>query len=187
MVQNALGLCLTRLERWQDAIAVFRNAVRNDPTFPFAHFNLATALERTGRLDEARQYYIRTHELDSAAAEPLAYLAALASRRAAWAEANDWADKALSRNPKSHLAITARIRVCLATARYPQAETYIERVLSDDTTPPVERTVTLNLKGDLYHAQRRYHEAFVAYTQSNAEQRTLFAPTFERPDGRHGL
>lgn len=183
MVQNALGLCLTRLERWQDAIAVFRNAVRNDPTFPFAHFNLATALERTGRLDEARQYYIRTHELDSAAAEPLAYLAALASRRAAWAEANDWADKALSRNPKSHLAITARIRVCLATARYPQAETYIETVLSDDTTPPVERTVTLNLKGDLYHAQRRYHEAFVAYTQGNAEQRTLFAPTFERPDG----
>lgn len=183
MVQNALGLCLTRLERWQDALAAFRKAIHLAPDFHLAHFNLATTLERTGRLDDARGAYIRTHELDPNAAPPLAYLAALASRRAAWTEAEEWAEKALQRDPKSHLAITAQIRVALASADHKRAEERLDTLLSDTTTPPVERTVALNLKGDLRHSQKRYAQAFAAYAQGNAEQRALFAPTFERPDG----
>lgn len=183
MVQNALGLCLTKLERWQDAIAAFQNAIRVAPDFHFAHFNLAMAQERIGELEDARQSYARTHELDPKAAEPLARLAALASRRADWTETERLANEALSIEPKHALAKTSLIKARMAAHDYGTAETMIEALLADRATPPFDHSFALSLKGDLCHTQKRYAEAFAAYTRSNEERRRLFAANFTRDDG----
>lgn len=183
MVQNALGLCLTRLERWHDAIAAFRKAVRITPAFSLAHFNLAMALERIGELEDARQSYARTHELDPKAAAPLAQLAALASRRADWAETEKLANAALALEPKHALAKHALIKARMAAHANAQAEAMITELIGDPATPPFDHSYALSLKGDLCHSTGRYAEAFTAYTQSNEERRKLFAGTFQRPDG----
>ena len=49
-----IGLALMRQSKWSDAVAAFRECVSHPGARPAAHHNLAHALERMGRYDEAK-------------------------------------------------------------------------------------------------------------------------------------
>jgi Flp pilus assembly protein TadD len=52
-VHNDLGQCLINLERLEEGLAHFRDALRIDPTLAAAHFNMGVALQTQGRFAEA--------------------------------------------------------------------------------------------------------------------------------------
>jgi Tfp pilus assembly protein PilF len=49
-----LGNAYLRMGKAEDAIAEYREALRTDPGYAAAHRNLAVALEKLGRMAEAR-------------------------------------------------------------------------------------------------------------------------------------
>ena len=53
-----------RLGRTADAIASYELALRYQPDFAFAHYNLAISLREAGRLDAARVHYERARRID---------------------------------------------------------------------------------------------------------------------------
>lgn len=57
--------------RLADAEAALRQAIHQDPDRPDWHFNLGRILDRADRHAEARTAYLRCHQLDPAAPEPL--------------------------------------------------------------------------------------------------------------------
>jgi tetratricopeptide (TPR) repeat protein len=181
IVHNALGLCLTKFGRWTDAVGAFETAVRYQPEFVAAHFNLASARECTGDLAGAREAFERTLALSPDYPEPLASLANLAARRGDWAEARLLAEKALASDPKQHLALTTLASAAVATGDFVNADGLITSALADPALPPVHRAMLLTIKGDLRHAEERYADAFRAYTEANALRRQLFASQFAEP------
>src|SRR5262249_5529974 len=52
-VRNNLGSALASMDRWDEAIAEFREAIRLKPDYAEAHCNLGIALRAKGRWDEA--------------------------------------------------------------------------------------------------------------------------------------
>jgi tetratricopeptide (TPR) repeat protein len=52
-VFDNLGIALELSGRYDEALRQFETAVRVDPTFADAHYNLATVLARAGSIDEA--------------------------------------------------------------------------------------------------------------------------------------
>src|SRR5262245_21851159 len=57
---NGLGYVLDRQDRTDDAIAEFRKAIDANPKFAPAYNNLAEALVKQGKLEEAAEYYRRS-------------------------------------------------------------------------------------------------------------------------------
>ena len=75
-----LGLLLTRLDRLDAAAARFREAARDDPGFPQAHYQLGLVLDKTGRGQEAIPELQEAARLDETYAEPHFALARLYRR-----------------------------------------------------------------------------------------------------------
>ena len=48
----------------QSSISLFEGALRSDPSFADAHFNLAMALEQVGHVQKARKYWKSYIELE---------------------------------------------------------------------------------------------------------------------------
>jgi Tfp pilus assembly protein PilF len=180
-LHNALGLCLTKFDRWSDAAAAFEAAVSRAPAFAAAHFNLASARECTGDLAGATEAFERTFELDPRNPEPLSSLANLAARRGDWTNATAYAERALAADPHQYLALTALANAALATGNFANAGMLIDSALSDPKLPQVNRAMLLTLKGDLRHAETRYSDAFLAYTEANTLRRNLFAGQYMAP------
>ncbi len=61
-IREALGIAYFRVRRWREAEAEFRKILDLSPVDLHAHLALARALERQGRVDEARKHR-RLHEL----------------------------------------------------------------------------------------------------------------------------
>ena len=88
-----LGMLLTRLDRNDEAEARFREALRTDPAFAAAHYQLGVVLEKKGKAGEARNELEDAARLDPSSAETQYALARLYRRTG---EA-DKADAALRR------------------------------------------------------------------------------------------
>ena len=65
-----LGLLLTRLDRGDEAEALFRESIRSDERFPQAHYHLGQVLEKRGRTAEAVVELESASRLDPGYAEP---------------------------------------------------------------------------------------------------------------------
>lgn len=72
-----LGILLRNQGQVAEAEALLREAVRDDPAFPQAHYQLAMLLEQQGRQDNAIAELTRAADLDAAYAEPRYALARL--------------------------------------------------------------------------------------------------------------
>jgi tetratricopeptide (TPR) repeat protein len=179
-LRNTLGLCLTKLGRWEDAVTQFEASVSLAPSWASC-FNLASARECNGDLKGARADFERALELAPGNPEPLASLANLAARGGDWSEAIAFAESALAADPKQYLALVTLANCSVATGNLPNAGALIDSILADPALPQVNRTMLLTLRGDLRHAEGRYAEAFDAYSQANALRRTLFADIYAAP------
>ena len=58
-----LGFCLVTLKRYEEAIPPLRVAVRLEEKNPAAHYNLAVALDRTGKKEEAEKEFAIQRQL----------------------------------------------------------------------------------------------------------------------------
>ncbi len=80
LMLNNVGTTLVERQRIPEAIESLEDAVRLQPTFVGAHYNLGVALERAGRTDDARALYTRTLALQSTHAQAHNNLGVLSAR-----------------------------------------------------------------------------------------------------------
>ncbi|MEB3263640.1 MAG: tetratricopeptide repeat protein [Synechococcus sp.] len=64
LIENALGFCLAAQNNYSGAIRHYRNALRAKADYPVALNNLAFALEKQQKPEEARSTYEKVLELD---------------------------------------------------------------------------------------------------------------------------
>ena len=80
LMQNALGFALAAQTKYPAAIRHYRSALKAKPNYPVALNNLAFALEKQGKEQEARQSYDQTLALDPGNKTALKRLKALDRR-----------------------------------------------------------------------------------------------------------
>jgi tetratricopeptide (TPR) repeat protein len=61
-----VGACYKELKQYDNAIAVFRQALQVNPVHASAEFGLAQSLQRSGKIDEAREHFKRFQHLTGA-------------------------------------------------------------------------------------------------------------------------
>lgn len=166
-VRNALGLCLLRLERPAEARAQFAALLHLDPSLPFAHSSHGAALLALGAITDAEASYRRALDLDPAQGVAMAGLAHIASRRAAYSEARDWAEKALATIPNFPDAVMSLAAAELGEGTPAKAEARLRELLSDERLEPLDRAYASGLLGDVLDAEDRLTDAFAAYSDCN--------------------
>jgi len=63
LAYRCYGSCLSDLERYEEALAAFEQAIRVDPNAPGYYVCKAEVLERLGRRNEAQQFYEKARQL----------------------------------------------------------------------------------------------------------------------------
>jgi Flp pilus assembly protein TadD len=103
----AIGLCLTRLSRFQEAIYAFEESLRFAPAHAQTHHQLGIALGKAGRWDLAERAHARAAQLDPRLVEAIATVAAIAARRGDERVARSQAARALKLDPANATAQAA--------------------------------------------------------------------------------
>nr|WP_246331494.1 sulfotransferase [Sphingomonas chungangi] len=177
-ILNALGLCLQRLDRHEEAAEEFGAALAAVPDFPQARANRGVALTAQSRLVEARQDFEATLAIQPDNLVALNGLAGLAARRGAPAEARALAERVLMREPNFPGAILAIADADIAEGRASDGITRLTRLLSDKSASPIDRALAQGLLGDALDALGRAADAFTAYRQAGEQFRTIYADRF---------
>lgn len=167
---NQVGLCLLRMEHWEEAAAEFGEALERDPGFAPALANRAMALAALERPQEARRDFEAAAALDPGNLIAANGLAALALRRGEAEEARRLASQVLAREPGFPGAVATLAGADLADGRTAEAEAALRVLLGDGRIGPIDRAIAWGLLGDALDAQRRFGEAFAAWRESNAAQ-----------------
>jgi tetratricopeptide (TPR) repeat protein len=178
---NALGECLTRLNRAREGVEAFDAAIAIAPDVRL-HFGRALALEELSELDAARADFEKVLALDPAHAEALARLALLAVQRGDAKAARDLAGRSLAINPRGATARIANASAALEQKDLVFAEEQVVAMMRDPELGPINRAFGHSLAGDILDAQDKTAEAFIAYTASKSILRAFYAPaigTFE--------
>ena len=176
-IPNALGLCLVRLGRLDEAYAAFEEAIRLEPSAA-AYQRKGWVLGLAGRVDESERAYERALKLAPDNVETLTSLASLATRKGKAGRANKFAKRALAldpRNPGAHLALAM---VEIGARNYQRAAERLRTVVNNTSVVGHERSVALGLLGDALDGENATHEAFAAYAAANAERLKLHGHRF---------
>ena len=176
--RNALGLCLSRMERHGEALAAFDEALARAPDFAGAHAARGGTLEALGRLPEAEAAHRRALELQPDNSVALAGLANIASRRGAHPEARALAERVLAIQPNYPDAVRVAAAAELAGGDADTAQRRLETLIADPQTSPLQQALTQGDLGDVLDAQGRTAEAFAAYAACNMGRWRIYAPTF---------
>lgn len=175
-ILNACGLTLARMERLNEALNCYDQALAIEPGFGPAWFNRGWALERVGEKARAGEAYAKAIELNPDNVLAWASLALLSASRGDADNARRQAERALQLQPGFPTALLA-----LATTELDQpvlAEARLRGLLATSLTT-YDRGLAFGLLGDALDAQDRPAEAFAAYAASNNELRKEAAPRFE--------
>jgi len=167
---NQVGLCLLRMEQWEEAAAEFGEALARDPGFAPALANRALALTALARPEEARRDFEAGAALDPGNLIAANGLAALALRRGDAEEARRLAGQVLAREPGFPGAVATLAGAALADGRAAEAEAALRSLLGDGRIGPIDRAIAWGLLGDALDTQRRFGEAFAAWREANAAQ-----------------
>ena len=173
-IRNAIGLCLQRLDRMEEAAVEFGEAIALNPDFAAAFANRASSLVALSRLVEARRDFERAHALDPGNLVALGGLAALAVRRGDTAGARALASEILEREPDFPAAATTLAAVEIAEGRSLEAQMRLRRMLGGGMLHPHDRAVAEGLLGDALDAQGRFPEAFAAYEAAGLAFQQLY-------------
>jgi tetratricopeptide (TPR) repeat protein len=176
---NALGDCLTRLNRPREAVEAFDAALAIAPDARL-HFGRALVLEDLSELDAARAGFEQVLKLNPAHSAALARLAVLAMQRGDAAGSRYLAQRALAIAPNDAVARIALATAALAHRDIATAEQAVFAMSQDENLGTVNRSIALGLAGDILDAQDRPAEAFAAYGQSKAILRDAYAPVMAR-------
>lgn len=178
-ILNALGLCLSNLDRLEEAVTAFGRTIEAQADFAPAYLNRGLALETLGDLIAARKNFQRASELAPQDPEPLSCLASLATRRADWPEARALSARVLAAFPQHPGALLAQASAYLAEGKLAQAEAALRDILANRNVPPLGHARAQMLLGDVFDAADCVDEAFAAYRDSNRAMKTVYAPRFE--------
>jgi tetratricopeptide (TPR) repeat protein len=176
-IPNAIGLCLVRLGRLDEALQAFEEGLRLEPSAT-AHQRKAWALGLLGRVEEAERAYERALKFAPRNVETLASLASLAARKGDAPRARKYAERAHAidpANPHAHIALAI---VEVDGRAYKPAVERLRTVLEKSPVAGHERSVALALLGDALDGENATREAFAAYTAANAERQKLHGPRF---------
>ncbi len=173
---NALGTCLTRLDRPREAMEAFDTALAIAPREVRLHVGRALALEDLSELDAARAGFEKALALDPANSGALSRLAVLAVQRGDAAKARELAARALAIDPRDQAAAIAFAQGALQQNDIAAAEQALAMLSQHQDLGPVNLAFALSLAGDVLDAQDRVAEAFVAYAQSKQTLREAYAP-----------
>jgi len=118
--------------RLEEKMRLYRAAIQLDPSLFEAHYNLALALEKTGRRAEAVEQYRETLRLRPAYAAAALNLGAALYAEKRYAEAIDVYREALARDARSEAARNNLAEAYRAAGARDQARREFERVLKDN-------------------------------------------------------
>ncbi len=180
-VLNDLGLCLVRLGRAREALAVLDAALVCRPGAPRALFNQALACEQLGELDRMRDRLERTIAAEPGHYRALGLLAMLAVDRGDAAAARDHAGKALALSPDDVPAKIALAAADVASGEFAAARDGLAALLADPGLDPDNRAIALTLAGDASDGEERYDDALRFYTQASRTQQARHAQAFRNP------
>jgi tetratricopeptide (TPR) repeat protein len=181
--RNALGLCLLRLERPDEALVQFESALARESGLAFIHANRGSALIALRRVGDAEASFQRALALDERHGVALAGLAHIASSRGAYPEARARAEKALQLMPGYPEAVLSLVSSELGERKPSLAEARVRDVLSREDLHPLSRAYATGLLGDALDAQDRMAEAFSAYSLCNRLLREAHGPRFDSEPG----
>jgi Tfp pilus assembly protein PilF len=177
-ILNATGLCLARMDRFDEALRCYDQALSLEPGFGQASFNRGWVLERLGETAEAAKSYTRAVELHPQNAQAWANLAVLDGRRGDRDSMRTHAEQALAQQPGHPTAVMA-----LADSDHfdpAQAAGRLRELLQARLTP-FDRAHALGQLGDALDRLDRPAEAFATWSESNALYRREIGPRFEGP------
>jgi tetratricopeptide (TPR) repeat protein len=146
------GSELSKKNKNEDAIKYFRDAVELAPTFYEAHYRLGVAYRTAGRLDDAEQEFLKAHELNSTAVNPLLHLVSLYLDENDTARAVSAGEQAVKANSRSASAFFSFGVALYRDAQLDRAEVALKRAL--DLAPKFGK-IRLML-ANVYLKLRRY-------------------------------
>ena len=158
-----LGACYESVDRYEPARRFFARAVEVRPDNERALLNLAGALERLGRYDEAEPLLVGLHERkpeDPRICNFYGYLLALMNTRLD--EAEQLVRTALKNDPENGYYVDSLGWVYFMRGEYEKAVVELERasrLVGDDP-------VVLEHLGDAYRSLERFRDALAAYERS---------------------
>jgi tetratricopeptide (TPR) repeat protein len=175
-IRNQVGLCLARMERWQEAAGEYDAALAQDSRFAPALGNRAAVMMALGRTGEARRDFEAAAALDPGNLAVLNGLAALALGRGEPAEARRLSEAVLAREPGFPGAVLTLAGADLQEGRAAEAEAGLRPLLGDPRVGLIDRVIAWGMLGDALDAERRFAEAFGAWSESNALQELHYRP-----------
>jgi tetratricopeptide (TPR) repeat protein len=175
---NAIGLCLTRLYRLSEAIDVFDEAIRLDPTYASSYHRKGIALGMTGDLDGAQRAHERVLALFPRNDQALACLASVLVRKGEFDRARDYARRALKLDPQQGTAIAALAMAENADGDFVSAEERVRPLLKKPEISGRGRASAWGILADALDGQNRTGEAFAAYSAENSELEQYHAVRF---------
>ena len=178
VILNALGRCLSGAGRHYEAIGACEEALAEDPNFAMAYYNKGLAHEQLGELAPATLAYRTALQVDPNIVDAQARLAGLLSRRGQHAEARQFADRALTLNPKHAIAEFAHIVSDLAEKKFADAERRARKVIEEPLTTAQARANARGFLGDALDGQRRFKDAFECYVHANEDLTNIFRDQF---------
>ena len=176
--RNALGLCLLRLDRPDEALTHFDQLTGSLPAAAFVHANRGNALFALGEVDAAEASFKRAIEIEPAHCIAAAGLARIAAGRGAYPGARHWAERALAALPDLPDAALSLAAAELGEGKGPLAESRLRKLLEHPRLAPLERAHAYGLLGDVLDAAKRYIEAFEAYSACNGRLRAIYAARY---------
>jgi tetratricopeptide (TPR) repeat protein len=161
-IQGMLALCLSRLDRHQQALQAATRAVELAPNIDHGHYVLARVLTDRSRLAEAREAILRAIELAPDDASNHGMLARIEYEREHWQAALTAADAGLQQDAESDLCLHYRSLALAKLGRHAEAERDQETLLAADPEDPcthVARGWTLLEQGRTAPAKEHFLEA----------------------------
>ncbi|HYN45630.1 MAG TPA: sulfotransferase [Allosphingosinicella sp.] len=177
-ILNQVGLCLIRMERWDEAVAEFGEALARDSGFAPALANRATAQMALGRLDRAHGDFEAAAAIDPANLVAVNGLAALALRRGDTVEARALAARVLAREPGFPEAVMTRAGADLADGLAEPAQAALRGLIGDTRLGALDRALAHGLLGDALDAEGRFADAFDAWRTCNALQQRHYEAAY---------
>lgn len=163
--------------RLAEAEAALRQALVRNPDRPDWHFHLGRLLEQTERAKEAREEYLRCHELDPGAPEPLLAAAAVDELEGDAASALQLVEKAVELDRACDEAHARRIRLLDSVGRHDDARDAFyeaQEFVESPACSMIAMASGLEERGDLARAAWCFREA-LRHDPSIAEVRTMYA------------